>query len=72
LWFVNQASGGAVYVGSNVGVVYELSMSTGAITGSRDAGGGSVTVGSPSMDSFTNRLYATTSEGNFYAFAAPF
>lgn len=72
MWWINQASGGAVYVGSNVGLVYELSMSTGAITGTRDVGGASVTMGAPSGDSFTNRLYVTTSEGNFYAFAEPF
>jgi outer membrane protein assembly factor BamB len=63
---------GVVYVGGNDGSVHELSMATGAQTAARSVGGGEVVAGDPSYDTVTRRLYVTTSQGNLYAFNAPF
>lgn len=63
---------GYVYVGSTVGLVYELALATGVQNATRNVGGGAVVVGDPAYDGTNQKLYVSTSGGNLYAFSVPF
>lgn len=63
---------GKLYVGGSDGLVYELALSTGAVTASRSVGGGSVVASAPAYDATDATLHLTTSQGNQYAFNVPF